>query len=64
MTAAQTSVAATGTQAADAALEALRHELELLPPEVRDEAGRLLAPHLHDLCRLVRGYAPRQRRSA
>jgi hypothetical protein len=52
----------TGTQAAEAALDALRHELELLPAEARDEAGRLLAPHLHDLCRLIRDYTPHQRK--
>lgn len=65
MTAAQTSVAATGTQAAEAAIEALRHELGLLPDDARDEAGRLLAKHLHELTRQIRVWnVPHQRQAA
>ncbi len=56
MSPAQTCAQVSGTSAAEAALDELRHELDQLPTGARDEAGRLLADHLKTLIRLVRAY--------
>lgn len=65
MTPAQTCAQPTARTSADAALDALRHELDLLPAPVRAEVEPLVAEHLRALTVQVRNYTiPNQRKAA